>query len=149
MKTIIAFLIVVLIFLLVAASITLSYGQDLVTSLQVESTVAGFQAGGTVQYETKKLWAFGGFYQRSTARSAEHREVNTFFGARLQVPLVNCERMALFGIMRTGFANEKFFVVVPGLETRINFGKRCGVGLGIGMRMNYPSISSRFIVKLF
>jgi hypothetical protein len=136
-----------LLFAIVSA--TVAYPQDVVVSLQAESTVAGFQAGVTTMYEIKSKWALGGFYQKSTATSTEHRETSTFYGGQFQAPIVKADRMALFAVLRGGVVNEKFVVLVPGLETRIDLGKRFAAAIGTSMRMNYPSICSRFIVKLF
>jgi hypothetical protein len=125
------------------------YGQDLKLSIQVESTIAGLQYGGTAMYETGKLLGFGVFFQKDTGPADEYNEVNVFYGGQIQVPLVKSDRLGFFAVLRGGLVNDKFVVVVPGLETRIKLGKRLAIGLGTSMRMNYPSISSRLILKVF
>jgi len=139
----------ILVVLFALVGLTSGYCQDLLLSAQAESTVAGMQAGATVMYETKKMWALGSFYQRSTSPSIEHQETNSFYGGQFQFPLVRAKRISFLGTVRAGFANNKFFVLAPGFETRINLGSRFAVGVGTSMRMNYPSVSLKLIVKIF
>lgn len=122
---------------------------DLVTAIQLEYTITGPQYGTAVMYETQKQWGAGVFYQVGSGLSDEIVTKDQFYGAQLQVPLVRTERISFFTALRGGLVNERFLVVVPGLETRINVGRRIGVSFGMSLRKSYPSVSSKFAFKLF
>ncbi len=126
-----------------------TFAQSMVTAIQMEYTVAGTQYGSSFIYESKKQWGLGVFYQVGVTQSVEIFDKDQFYGAQIQFPLVKSERISFFTSLRGGLVNDKFLVVVPGLETRINVGKRLGVAFGMSLRMNYPSVSSKLICKLF
>lgn len=126
-----------------------SYSQDLVTSLQLEYTVTGPQYGASLMYETGKLWAFGGFCQQAATTSDDDASKDRFYGAALQAPLVRSKKLSFLLLFRSGFVNEKFFVIIPGLITRIDLGKRLALSTGMTLRKSYPALSSKLSLKLF
>lgn len=123
--------------------------QNLLTAAQVEYTVAGVQFGGLMMFETKKQFGSGFFYQTNRLNSSKELSTKNYYGIQLQVPLVKSSRLLFAATMRAGFVQDKFFVVVPGLETRVSIRKRFAMGWGMSLRMNYPSISTKLIIKLF
>jgi hypothetical protein len=132
---------------LLVLSQTLLFSQQVMLSVQTEYTVAGAQYGASSMYETKKLLGGGVFYQTDVKAPAEGLAKNTYYGVQVQVPLAKAERLNFFGTLRGGLVNEKFVVVVPGLETRINAGKHFAVSFGMSLRMNYPAVSSKLTWK--
>ena len=126
--------------------------QQLIFQSGVEKTVAGFEYGASISYETKGMWALGSFYQTGISRNnAEGRleQKSLFYGAIFQAPIAKSDRLAFLFNLRTGFINEKFFVVVPSLETRVHVNKRIGVSVGTALRMGFPSFSAKVFIKLF
>ncbi len=123
--------------------------QNLMIGTQAERTVAGYQYGGSLLYETSKQWAYGGFYQTAFSKPNESTPQNLFYGIHIQVPLVTSERLSFFATFRGGLVNKQFAAVIPGLETRISISKRLSLAVGMSMRMSYPAISSKLIIKLF
>lgn len=128
---------------------TSSFGQRMTIGLHSEHTVAGVQYGAVTGIESKKQFGVGVFYQMDMKTPLEAEKKNTLYGIYLNAPLVKCDKLSFFGTLRGGLANEKFAVIIPGLETRINVGKRMAVAFGMSMRMNYPSVTSKVILKVF
>jgi hypothetical protein len=122
--------------------------QDMIVSVLLESLVTGSQSGVSMMYESKAAFGMGGFYQRDLRPSRELGTLSTFYGAQIQVPLVKSERLLFSAVVRGGLVNE-FIVLVPGLETRINIRRRFALALSSSMRMNYPALSGKVIVKIF
>jgi hypothetical protein len=134
------------ILLLVFFGFSNSLSQKLLTSTYAEYTVTGVQYGGAATYATDRQWGVGIFYQSSLRVTESY---NKYYGILLQVPIVRTPQLLLTGTLRTGIVNDQFLVIVPGLETRIELNKKIAVAFGMSVRMNYPAISSKFIVKLF
>lgn len=124
------------------------YSQHLVTSLQLEYTVTGPHYGASLTYETGKLWGLGGFLQEA-APSDDAATQDRFYGAVLQAPLVKSQKLSFLALLRGGFVNDKFLVIIPGLETRIDLGKRVALSAGMSFRKSYPALSSKLSLKLF
>jgi hypothetical protein len=125
------------------------YGQRVSFGLSAEYTVANPQYGAVALCETKKQLGAGIFYQADIKAPSEGIEKNTFYGIFLQVPLATSDRLSLFGNARAGLVNERFAVVVPGLETRVNLNRHLALAFGMSLRMNYPSVSSKLVWKFF
>jgi hypothetical protein len=128
---------------------TISFCQHMILSAQTEYTVAGPQYGASTMFESKKQLGAGVFYQMDVNMPGEKTEKDTFYGAQLQLPFAKSEKLSFFGTIRGGMVNDKFIVIVPGLETRIHVGKRMAVAFGMSMRMNYPAVSGKVICKIF
>lgn len=128
---------------------TFAIGQKMVVGLELEYTVTGAQFGNSILYESKKQWALGAFYQSGIATTDDRSEKDRFYGAQMQFPLIKADRLSLLGSLRTGLVNDKFFVAVPGLETRINLGKHFGVAFIMSARKAYPAVATKLIVRLF
>jgi len=124
--------------------------QDIVVSTGVEKTVGGNQYGGSMMYETKKFWGAGPFCQAGVSKSGSENLLNDFFyGIALQAPIARCEKISFVAIIRNGFVNEKYFAVVPSVETRIKLTPKAGVAIGTGLRSGYPSLSAKLFIRLF
>lgn len=129
---------------------TIAYGQNIVVSAGAEKTVAGNQYGGSLMFETKSSWGAGAFYQAGITRdNGEGYLKNPFYGIALQAPIARSQRISFCGLLRTGMVNEKYLVVVPSLETRIQITPKAGVAVGAGLRSGYPSLSAKLFIKLF
>lgn len=137
-----------LIIILLALIGSRANGQSLLTAAYAEYTVSGVQYGGTATWATERQWGAGIFYQ-SSLRTTENSNIKEYYGLMLQVPIVRTSQLLLTGTLRSGIVNDQFLVVVPGLETRMELGKKIAVAFGMSVRMNYPAVSSKFIVKLF
>lgn len=126
--------------------------QKLMMQTGVEKTVAGFEYGAYLSYETKRMWALGSFYQTGLTRNNPEGKLapkNIFYGMLIQAPIAKSERLAFLFNLRTGFVNEKFLVIVPSVETRVHVSSRLGISIGTGLRMGYPSLSAKAFIKLF
>lgn len=130
-------------------AMTLAFGQDLVSALQVEYTVAGLQYGGSLMYEAKSKLGLGFFYQAPIGSLEDAHIKDQFYGVITQIPLAKSEKILFAANLRAGLVNDQFLVVVPGLETNINISKRIGIAFGMSLRMNYPSVSTKITLKLF
>lgn len=121
---------------------TYSYGQGLYLSAGVEKTAKRVLYGGGLTLESKGKWGIGAFYQTSLSNSVDEslNGKDTFYGALFQIPLAKTEKINFFATARLGMANENFFVVVPGLETRIKTWKKLHTVFGMGYRVGYPAI---------
>jgi hypothetical protein len=135
-------------FAVIIALATSVSGQRLQTALLAERTAAGTQFGALLLYETKKQRGLGVFYQAPVPALKEKTLNENFSGIYLQVPLARSPRLLVSGTMRGGFVSGQYVVVVPGLETRVDLGKKIAAGFGSSVRMGYPSFSARLIVKI-
>jgi hypothetical protein len=123
--------------------------QDIVISAGAEKTVSGNQYGGSMMYETKKFWGAGVFGQTGVSHSgSENLLKDLFYGVVLQAPIAKCERISFVAIIRNGFVNEKYFVVVPSVETRIKITPKAGAAIGAGLRSGYPSLSVKLFIRI-
>jgi hypothetical protein len=123
--------------------------QELVVAILAESTVAGPQYGGTLAFELKNKLGIGAMWQTELSRESETAIPHQLYGGYIQVPIAKSEKIALLANVRVGFSDEKYLVVIPGLETRLSITKRLGVAFGMGMRMNYPAISGKIFTTIF
>jgi hypothetical protein len=137
-----------IIILLVQIGLSNAFCQRLLTSTYAEYTVSGVQYGGAAIFATDRQWGAGIFYQTSLS-STENVNIKKYYGLTLQVPIVRTSRLLLAGTLRSGVVNDQFFVIVPGLETQIELSKKIALAVGMSVRMNYPAVSSKFIIKLF
>lgn len=127
-----------------------SYAQNVLVTSTSEWTVSGIEVGGSVGFQSKKLWSFGGFFQRGIAKnSEENTQVESFAGIYGNVPIAKSERVNFFFSSRLGFVDKDFFVFVPGVETRVNITKRLGVNMGMGVRKSYPALNGKISLALF
>lgn len=124
-------------------------GQNILIGVQTEITVAGHQYGGSLLHETAGKWGYGVFYQTSLSKSYEEASKKLLYGIQLHAPLAKSERIKVFATLKGGLANKQFVVVIPGLETHVAVSNRLGFAFGMSMRMSYPAISSKVIIKLF
>lgn len=126
--------------------------QNMVLQSGAEKTVAGIQLYTSASAESKTLWALGMFYQAGVGRYGPEQNASIakpFYGILLQVPLIRSERIALLANLRSGFVDEKFFIITPSLETRIKLSARTGLSVGSGFRMGQPSLQAKAFIKIF
>ena len=116
--------------------------QSLQLSIGVEKTAPKCLYGGGLTFETKKKWVLGVFYQAAILNEAKEslKFNDAFYGLVVQVPIAKSQKIDFFATARLGLVNEDFFVVVPGLETRIKTWRKLSTTFGMGYRVGYPSI---------
>ncbi len=122
--------------------ITVAKSQTLHLSMGLEKTAPRCLYGGGLTFETKGKWGLGAFYQTGILNQGkESGELNdAFYGVLFQIPLAKSQKIDFFATARLGMVNENFFVVVPGLETRIKTWRKLSTTFGMGYRVGYPSI---------
>jgi hypothetical protein len=135
--------------LLLVGPMHFAFAQQAFISVHNEYTVAGHQYGASVGYESKNQWGVSAFFQQEILAKDEPFEKDSFYGLHLQAPLAKTPKVSFFAALRPGVVNDKFVVVVPGLETRIALSKRICVAAGMAIRMSYPCMSSRLLFKIF
>jgi hypothetical protein len=116
--------------------------QTLQLSIGVEKTAPKCLYGGGLTFETKKKWGLGVFYQAAILNEAKEslKFNDAFYGLVVQAPIAKSQKIDFFATARLGLVNEDFFVVVPGLETRIKTWRKLSTTFGMGYRVGYPSI---------
>ena len=116
-----------------------------------EKTATRCLYGGSLTVETKGKWGVGAFYQAGILSDAkESLKLNdAFYGVLLQVPLAKTQKIDFFATARLGLVNEDFFVVVPGLETRIKTWRKLSTIFSMGYRVGYPAIGLKLSHPLF
>lgn len=122
--------------------------QQLVLSPTAERTVAGFQYGSMLMFQTKKQWGLGGFYQQSLQTLGEGETKKTFYGIIVNAPIMRADRMNFFLHTRMGVVDRYFLVLVPGLETELKVSKRFTFSLDTSVRMSYPAAAMRVSFKI-
>ena len=132
----------IFIILLLTSGFSATRGQGIQLSVGVEKTATRCLYGGDLTFESKGKWGLGAFYQAGVPNEAmESLKLNdAFYGLSLQVPLAKSQKINFFATLRMGLVNENFFVVVPGLETRIKTWRKLSTTFGMGYRVGYPSI---------
>ena len=138
-------------FLFLMISSIAAHAQSLYLSPGVEKTVKGALYGCALTYETKSKWGFGAFYQTGlVSNPGEHSLTfkDPFYAVVVQAPLVRTEKLDFLATVRSGIVNEHFFVVVPGLETRIHIWRKFDASFGMGFRMSYPSAAVKLCLPI-
>lgn len=141
MKQVIAFVIFLLPFFPASA-------QDLSLSTYAETTVTGTEYGLHAAYESRSLWAIGGFAQQGNPPQAEEASPTVFYGLFLQWPFRHSEKISFVGTLRTGLI-QQYISVVPGFETRMKITRRLIGSVGGAIRKGYPALYARLGVKIF
>lgn len=143
-------IIMTLVFLIVYFFTQATMAQQLVISPMTEKSVAGWQVGSVIKFQTKGKWSLGAFYQTSLTANVEDENIkDTFYGAVVYAPLVRTDKLIFYVNLRGGVVNEKFVAITPGIETEINLFKNLSFALGTSIRMQYPSATARINLKLF
>lgn len=124
--------------------------QSLRLAAGVEKTVAGSQYSSTLLFQIKSKWGLGAFYQTGLQKLPEGIvKKDPFYGGVLFAPLTRTEKITFYATLRCGVVNEKFLVVIPGLETQVRIFNRVEASFGMGYRMGYPSLSARVFTRIF
>ena len=120
-------------------------------SVGIEKTATRCLYGGGITVETKGKWGMGAFYQAGILNDAkESLKLNdAFYGILFQVPLAKTQKIDFFATARLGLVNEDFFVVVPGLETRIKTWRKLSTVFNMGYRIGYPAIGLKLSHPIF
>lgn len=137
-----------ILFLLMAPLVTTA--QSFLVSVKAEQTVKGAYYEVGASYELSSNFAFGAFYQRNDLgfTSDGVTDFAPLYGLSLHAPLFTNEKLALRGLLRGGLVSDRFFVVIPALETRVMVLKRAGITVTTGYRHGYPSAGLGLIYKV-
>jgi hypothetical protein len=140
-----------LILLLIVAIYSAKAQSSLHLSVGIEKTATRCLYGGGLTLETKGKWGMGAFYQVGIPSDAkESLKLNdSFYGILFQVPLAKSQKIDFFATARVGLVNEDFFVVVPGLETRIKTWRKLSTVFNMGYRVGYPAIGLKLSHPIF
>jgi len=134
----------IVLILLFLTSPMLGKGQGIITSMIAERTVAGYEAGASMQYETQGLWRLGAFYQISLSDNVEGLSTeNRFYGIAVAAALIKSGKINFFGVLRPGLVGDKYIVVVPAVETEIRPSKHFSYGVGASIRKTLPALYLR------
>lgn len=119
----------------------------------LEKTVAGVESSFSMNYESKRQWRMGMFYQTAISipfvQSQEADASYEWYGVSIAAPLAKTEKIAFYGRLRAGYANANFMVVAPSVETHIKISKAFAVSVGSGYRMGHTSFSFQTHLRLF
>lgn len=137
--------------LMLVGVIGFAKGQTLHFSAGVEKTATRCLYGGAVTFETKGKWGLGAFYQAGIINEAKEslKLDDAFYGVRFQVPLAKTQKIDFFATARLGMVNENFFVIVPGLETRIKTWRKLNTIFAMSYRVGYPAIGIKLSHPIF
>lgn len=123
--------------------------QHWVVSGIAESTMNGIQYGAASGLLWQKGFMVEVFYQQGYTRLDEWPETkNTLYGLQTIIPLAKSNKMNFSVFTRSGFANDHYFVCIPGLETTIHLNKYFGLAAGFSWRFGHPAIHSRLLIKI-
>lgn len=122
--------------------------QQISFSPLVERTVAGWQYGSSLLYENSSKWGFGAFYQSIVRRGPEGITMkNPFAGILINTPVSKSEKLNLYVHTRIGLTNNRYVVLVPGLETELKLVKHLSISGVMSFRMGYPSAMGKVNIK--
>lgn len=140
---------IAVIFLSVLLLITTAQSQSLRLAPVIEKTVAGTQYGSLLQFQTKKKWSLGAFYQTSILKQSEGFQLSdSFYGLTVNAPLSKSSKLNFYFNLRGGVVNQIFVVVAPGLETEMQLTKSISVSALMSIRMSYPSAGVKIYIKI-
>ncbi len=139
----------VLLLLLSIASVSGIIAQCITIEPFYEKNIFGKQYGGILSWEFKKGIQIGGFYQFSLDRSKDLPVNYEFTGLYVDLPVYSAERLSLSASIRGGIANNRFIIIVPGIETTYQIMKSFYVASVASIRAGEPAISVKAIFKIF
>ncbi len=122
--------------------------QSIVASPMIEKSIIGNQYGAAIGVKISNTLTVGSFYLSRVPVNPEGIDTNTMFGLTLDYQLYNAGKLELSGVVRAGFANEKFFFLVPGIETRYAITKFLSIGGMMSLRYGFPAISGKIIFNI-
>src|SRR5258708_18701872 len=114
----------------------------IMVSAILEKTIVEKQAGGSICWQLPSLWRIGGFYQSTIDNRVEGTENATFWGALLAAPIVKSGKLNFYLTIRSGYANNIFFVTTPGLLTEIKISQWLSLDTGVSIRKGYLSANT-------
>ncbi|UXP32109.1 hypothetical protein N6H18_17335 [Reichenbachiella agarivorans] len=142
MKQILKLAITIILFILVAQC---SRAQSLRVSATIEKAVMGVQTGTEVSYRFKNKMGIGGFYQKNLPNLNETSNSEyEFTGIAVSVPITQCNKIMLSGVLRAGVINRRFVIVTPSVETEVKVSKHLSFALGLGIRATEAAINTKF-----
>ena len=136
-------------FCLLILPLTIS-AQSFQISFKAEQTVKGVYYEIGSAYETRSHFAFGAFYQRNELGFSDDgvTDFAPLYGVAVYAPLLSTEKLVLRGMLRGGLVSDRFFVIIPAVETRIMVFKRAGITVTTGYRHGYPSAAAGLVYKI-
>ena len=141
-KYFILFLLIVLLFK------SYTKAQSIVVGPIMEKSIIGNQYGAAIGVKISNNLTIGSFYLSRMPANPEGIDTNTLFGLSLDYRIYHAEKLELSLVVRSGFANENFFFLVPGIETRFTIAKFLSLGGMMSLRYGLPSISGKIIFNI-
>lgn len=130
-------------------AVTKLKAQNLYASAAYESTIVGGQWSASLGYHTRKGLMLGAFYQIGKNHYDAKASVNTdLYGMELFFPLIKSEKITFAAHIRTGIANNRFFVIIPGAETMIYINRCISVGPGLSWRYGHAAVDARLVFQM-
>ena len=122
--------------------------QSIVIGPMIEKSIIGNQYGAAIGVKISNAITIGSFYLSRMPANPEGIDTNTLFGLSLDYQLYHAGKLELSGVVRAGFANEKFFFLIPGIETRVTIAKFLSLGGMMSLRYGFPSISGKIVFNI-
>ncbi len=137
-----------ILFFVIAPLITTA--QSFHVSIKAEQTVKGPYYELGLSYELSNNFAFGAFYQRNELSFSNDgvADFAPLYGLALHAPLYTGEKLIFRGLLRGGLVSDRFFVVIPAVETRLMVLRRTGITITTGYRHGYPSAALGLVYKI-
>lgn len=137
--------------LVLCLSLIQAKGQSVNVSIGGEKTATRFLYGGGLMFENKNKWGIGATYEMSLFHKADEGLTmeNFFYGLAFQLPIARSQKIDVFVTTRLGLINEDFFVLLPGLETRIKTWRKLSTVFCMGYRVGYPSVGFKLSHPVF
>jgi len=125
-----------------------AHAQRLTTQTYFQQTVMGVQQGFGLRYEWKKV-GVGGVFQQTMNAASETLSATRypFYGVEAFVKLADCGNVSFALTPKAGFVDERFFVIIPEVETSISVNKFIDVAIGTGLRARQASASFKVLVQ--
>ena len=114
-----------------------------------ENNIFGNQYGSILSWEFKRNIQIGGFYQFSLDRSKDMPVKYEFTGLYFDIPVYKAERLSLSASLRGGMANNRFIIIVPGIETTFQIFESFCVANVVSFRASKPSVGLKAVFKMF
>lgn len=131
------------------ASISGIKAQYITVEPYYENNIFGNQYGCILSWEFKRDIQIGGFYQFSLDRSKDIPVKYEFTGLYFDIPVYRAGRLSLSASFRSGIANDRFIIIVPGIETTFQIMKNFWVASVVSFRASKPSVGLKAVFKMY
>ena len=123
--------------------------QVLTGQTYIQKTVMGMQKGFGFRVQTNKGLGLGFIHQSNLKRDREATGSSySLYGVEAVVPLTKCGNMRFYFSPKAGFVNERFFIIIPELETEIRITNRISTAITAGIRARESATGLKIMVHL-